>query len=118
MEVNQKNITQFLVEFKKMISTGQNFYFIGRPENNSAFISLGLTWSIFIKELLGLSVVDYSTGPDPDRDIPGDIWVFGKEINGHEVYIKLRLFYDGSEKKAKCISFHEADYPIKYPFRK
>jgi hypothetical protein len=62
--------------------------------------------------------VDYSSGPDPDRDIPGDIWVFGKEINGHEVYIKLRIFYDGSEKKGKCISFHEADHPIKYPFRK
>jgi hypothetical protein len=43
MKVDQKIIAQFLMEFKEMISTGRNFYFIGRPENNSAFINLCLT---------------------------------------------------------------------------
>jgi hypothetical protein len=117
VKVDQETIAQFLRELKELISTGRNFYFIERPKNNFTLRKLGLTWSIFIKELLGLSVVDYCSGPDQDRDIPGDVWMFGKEINGHEIYIKLKIFYIGSEKNAKCISFHEADHPIKYPIR-
>jgi len=105
------------MDLKELISTGRNFLFIGRYENNIAFLKLGLTWRTFIIELLGLSVVDYYSGPDPDRDVPGDLWIFGKEINGREVYIKLKIYYSGPEKYAKCISFHEADLPIIYPFR-
>lgn len=118
MKVDQATIAKFLMEFKDLTSTGRNFYFIERPEKNSAVINLGLNINNIKRELLGLSVEDYCSGPEIDRDRPGDVWVFGKEINGHEIYIKLRIFYLGSEKNAKCISFHEADCPLNYPFRK
>lgn len=118
MIVDQISVAQFLREVKELISTGRNFIFVPRPENNNTLLKLGLTWTVFIMELIGLSVVDYCSGPDPDLDRPGDVWMFGKEINGHEVYIKLKIFYLGPEKYAKCISFHEAEQPNKYPFRK
>ncbi|HCM96605.1 MAG: hypothetical protein A2X25_00235 [Chloroflexi bacterium GWB2_49_20] len=118
MDVDQEKVAQFLREFKALISTGRDFDFIGRPENNSVFINLGLTWRNFIRELLGLSVVDYCSGPENDRDRPGVVWLFGKEIYGHDIYIKLKIYDLGSQRKAKCISFHEANHPIRYPFRK
>jgi hypothetical protein len=63
-----------------------------------------------------LSVKDYCEGPEPDRDRPSDIWVFGKHIGGKEIYIKLKIAQVGQEKIAKCLSFHEANFPLCYPF--
>ena len=117
MDTDPTLIADFLKELKKLISTGRDFVFVGRHENNSAFTNLGLTWHNFITELLELSVVNYCSGPEPDRDRSGFVWVFGKEINGHQVYIKLKIFDVGPERKAKCISFHEAEHPINFPYK-
>lgn len=67
--------------------------------------------------MLGLSVADYSAGPKPDRDRGGDIWEFGKDIDGYEVYIKLKVASVDDAMIAKCISFHIAQYPLKYPHK-
>ena len=62
-------------------------------------------------------MTDYCKGPQPDKDRPGDIWVFGKEIAGSEVYIKLKIAQAGTHKIAKCISFHAAEYPLGCPYK-
>mgnify|MGYP000149152536 FL=1 len=67
--------------------------------------------------LLGLSVTDYCQGPEPDRDRPGNLWIFGRDIEGHEVYIKLKVAQAGDRQVAKCISFHIARHPLEYPHR-
>ena len=41
------------------------------------------------------------------------MWVFGKDHNDVEIYIKISV-----AEKALCISFHEAEHPLQYPFRK
>lgn len=116
--VDQQAVAKFLTELKKLISTGRDFNIVERYENNSTFIKLGLTWSNFVDEMLGLSAADYCSGPEADRDRLGDVWMFGKEIKGCDVYIKLKIYDYGPERRAKCISFHEAMHPIKYPLRK
>ena len=63
-----------------------------------------------------LSVENYCEGPNPDRDRPGDIWVFGKPVGTEEIYIKLKIAQVGKEKIAKCLSFHTANFPLCYPF--
>jgi hypothetical protein len=118
VDIDQASIAKFLMEFKALLGTGRNFYFVERPERNSTLLDLGLTWTNFKKELLGLSVTDYYSGPEPDRDRKGEVWMFGKEINGREIYIKLKIVDLGTEKLAKCLSCHEANQPINYPFRK
>jgi len=40
------------------------------------------------------------------------MWSFGKTVQHIEVYIKISL----TERNAICISFHEAEFPITYPF--
>ena len=78
---------------------------------------LGLTKEGCKIEILGLSVTDYCQGPQPDHDRPGDIWVFGREIADRDVYIKLKIAEVGSDKIAKCISFHAAEHPLCYPYK-
>jgi hypothetical protein len=42
------------------------------------------------------------------------MWVFGKDVKGQEVYIKITL---GKGSSALCISFHIAEHPMNYPFK-
>ena len=44
----------------------------------------------------------------------GEMWVFGKDVKGQEVYIKITL---GKGASALCISFHIAEHPMNYPFK-
>lgn len=42
------------------------------------------------------------------------MWSFGKLVQNVEVYIKISL----TERNVICISFHEAEYPMTYPYHK
>ena len=44
------------------------------------------------------------------------MWVFGKLIKNHEIYIKISLGIEGSS--VICISFHLAEYKMTYPLKK
>jgi len=90
---------------------------VNRLDHQRSLAGLGLTREACKIEILGLSVTDYCKGPQPDKDRPGDIWVFGREIEGREIYIKLKMAKVGSHKIAKCISFHAAERPLCYPFK-
>ena len=114
---SEPQVNNFLKEFKAIITTGRGLDIIPRPETNATIIALGLTIKNVELEILSLSVVDYSSGPEPDRDRPGEVWIFGKEINGREIYIKLKIANGNGSKIAKCISFHETDFPLPYPFK-
>jgi len=71
-----------------------------------------------IKEILKqLNPEDYSAGPLPDKLYQiSDMWVFGKKIKTREVYIKIQVGKPNSE--TICISFHFAECPMNYPFKK
>ena len=43
------------------------------------------------------------------------MWVFGKDVKGSEVYIKITL--GPPNYRAVCISFHVAEHPMKYPLK-
>lgn len=70
------------------------------------------------KEILSsLKAEDYSQGPLEEKMrgiLP--MWVFGKQVKKKEVYIKVSM---GNENGgAVCISFHLAEHPLNYPFKK
>ena len=59
---------------------------------------------------------DYVEGPVIDTlSKLGVMWVFGKDVKGREVYIKIMI----SElvPQTICISFHLAEHPLQYPFK-
>lgn len=110
-------VNTFLRKFKAIVTTGRGLDIIPRPINNETIIMLGLTRETVKNEILGLSVEDYCSGPEPDQDRPGEVWIFGKEINNYDIYIKLKIAVVNQIQIAKCISFHEAQYSIKYTFK-
>lgn len=114
---DRQDIANFLTKFKDIISHSRGLDVVPRAENNKSLIELGLTMKNRKDEILSLVVNDYCEGPIPDKDRPDDLWIFGKKINGQEVYIKLKIVKISGEMIAKCISFHLAGFPLHYPCR-
>jgi hypothetical protein len=114
-EARKEEVRVFLKAFKK-IALQRGIDFIPRREFLKARAHLGLTLKNCKEEIVVLTVNDYCEGPNPDRDRPGHIWVFGKRIHETEIYIKLKLTLVEGQAIAKCLSFHPADYPLCFPF--
>ena len=115
-QVRRAFVRSFLIEFKKIVSS-HRVYIIQRRVNKEALTELGLTRENVKDEILSLSVADYCSGPEADKDRPGDIWVFGINIDEKEVYLKLKIVEKDEIKIATCISIHPALYPLSFPFR-
>ena len=63
-----------------------------------------------------LEAEDYVQGPVVDQlNRLGEMWVFGKDVKGREVYIKIML--GGVNCQTICISFHIAEHPLQYAFK-
>ena len=63
-----------------------------------------------------LQAQDYVEGPVIDElNKKSEMWVFGKDVKGREVYIKITLGYQNGQ--TICISFHIAEHPLQYPFK-
>ena len=68
------------------------------------------------EEYKSLVIDDYVEGPVIDTlNKFGEMWVFGKDVNGREVYIKIMIGGVGCQ--TVCISFHIAEYLLVYPFK-
>ena len=90
-ELKRDRIRNFLKEFKEIASKGRGIDVIPRRENIDNLAELCLTRKNRNDEIMTLSVADYCKGSEPDKDKPGEIWVFGKQIDNKEVYIKLKI---------------------------
>ena len=62
-----------------------------------------------------LDATDFSKYFDDTTQWGCDLWAFGKDINGEEIYIKIGLGLPN--RQTVCVSFHRADFPIQYPFK-
>lgn len=83
----------------------------------STLTALGYNQKTVQQELKTLTIKDFSKGPEANEVYPGYIMVFGKQIGGREVYIKLTLTDETNQKPtAVCIPFHFAEHPLTYPF--
>ncbi len=112
-----RDVRDFLLKFKQAATIGSGIDIVPRAETRPTLARLGLTKANLEEILLGLSVTDYCRGPETDRDRSGNLWIFGREIEGHEIYIKLKVAQAGKKRIAKCISFHIAQYPLGCPHR-
>ena len=92
-----------------------------REKNRQALIDLDITSDERKESLLGLEPANYVAGPMPDdTDDTKEVWVFGMEVQGMEVYTKLRVVPDSRRKnvhRGMVWSFHPAEYALKYPLQ-
>lgn len=69
-----------------------------------------------VDRLKELTVSDYSeTLIDKDDDKPPLLFVFGKDINNRQVYIKLKIKGENN-RRISCLSFHYAKHKMKFPY--
>ena len=109
-------IQKFLNDFHQKVEIFDIIILNDREKNAKTQASLGLSPNAQREVIKEIQVQDYSEGPITNiLNAWGDLWVFGKDVKGREVYIKITLGYNNGQ--TICISFHIADYPLKYPFK-
>lgn len=118
METSPEEVARFLHELKRLIANHGRLHLVFRAEYEQDIVDLGLNKAAVDNIVLGLSATDYCSGPNPDRDRPGYVWEFARNINGHDVYIKLKIAKTDRGPIAKCISFHKARAPLRFPLRR
>ena len=114
--VSIEEVKAFLDQFNIKAQVFGIFFRNDRPKNQEALLQLDITplqREVIVKNL---QVQDYVEGPVIDvLNKESEMWVFGKDVKGREVYIKITLEYQNGQ--TICISFHIAEHPLVYPFK-
>ena len=113
----EAEVKSFLLAVKYAIQDGSLLFRRGRQKNKEAMVRLGIDLNDVASEVMSLSVNDYCDGPLKDCEFEGEIWEFGKEVAGKEVYIKLKLGGDKRNQQVTVISFHIAEFQLSYRFK-
>jgi hypothetical protein len=112
----KEEVQSFLQNFITKMSIWGIVYRDQRGKNAQALLDLEITPHSRKAYLEQLKYTDYSEGPLEEVLNGGaDMWVFGMNIQGKEVYIKITLGWQG--RPVICISFHAAEYPMHYPYK-
>ena len=103
---------------KKQFSTKQ-FAFEERLKNLQTLADHGWTIDDVSSTIEALTYQDYHAGPKPDRNrnYSGEFWEFGYNLGGVELYIKLKLIIGFAGQGVLCLSFHEQDFRLTYPYK-
>ena len=114
--ITKEEVQKFLEQFNTKVMVFGIIFRDDRQKNKEALQQLDIT--PMQRELIvkNLQVQDYVEGPVIDvLNKQGEMWVFGKDVKGREVYIKITLGLPNSS--TICISFHIAEHPMSYPFK-
>jgi hypothetical protein len=122
-DIDESSVRDFLKSVKWAIQksyTGQRgwIFSTASEKNLKTLAKLEMTIDDVKKEILSLSVIDYIAGPLKDPKIKGDIWIFKRIIQGEDIYIKLKLWGDKRDLEVRVLSFHIAERPLSYYFKK
>lgn len=117
MATRPEEIHSFLEEFKVKLNVWGVVFRDDRGKNTQALFDLDITRNDRIALLKKLVKEDYSEGPLKEKlNYGADMWVFGKELKGKEIYIKIAMGVSGTQ--VICISFHLAEFKMNYPLKK
>ena len=114
--ITKEEIQKFLAQFHEKLKVFGIIYRDDRGKNQKTLEELEIVPSYRRVIIESLVVEDYVQGPVVDElNKMGEMWVFGKDVKGREVYIKITLGYQNGQ--TICISFHVAEHPLVYPFK-
>jgi hypothetical protein len=112
-------IHTFLESFKT--AAVDSFVLMPSQKTRDTMTTLGYYKPDVKRDIFNLKETDYSKGPLSSRGYKANLWVFGINISGREIYIKLELsgFSDGGEEipTSYCVTFHFSEHPMSYPYR-
>ncbi len=112
----KEEVKQFLDNFFVKSKIFEIIFRDDRGKNTSALLKFEITPNKRKEIIYALDVPDYVEGPIDDKLYGiASMWVFGKKVKGFYVYIKISLGMNDSN--TICISFHEAEFELIYPFK-
>lgn len=112
----KEEVELFLKQFHQKLQVFSIIFRDDRGKNIQTLADLEITPKYRETVIKEINVNDYCQGPIIDSlNNLGDMWVFGKDIKGKEVYIKISLGRENSQ--TICISFHIAEHKMKYIFK-
>jgi hypothetical protein len=115
-KLSKEEVQQFLNQFHQKMKVFGILFRDEREKNKETFEVLEIVPSYRTVIIESLVAEDYVQGPVIDElNKLGEMWVFGKDVKGREVYIKIMLGGVGCQ--TICISFHLAEHPLKYLFK-
>ena len=112
----KQDVYAFLQDFLGKMRIWEIRFRDDRKKNTQALINLELRPADRIKIIETLSVCEYSEGPNADiLNAGAPLWVFGKEVKGQMIYIIISV--GAPSRPVICISFHEAEHEMEFPFK-
>lgn len=127
----QEEVNEFLKELKEIISSNnfnvekdldiilkkKNENLLDPYTTQNTLLTLNFDKYDIVDTLKSLTDRDYiETGNDIKNNQLPKLYIFGKEIHGRVIYIKIKI-RDKINHKVFCISFHFARYPLtKFPY--
>lgn len=110
------DVQRFLEQFHSRMKVFGIIYRDDRGKNQKTLEELEIVPSFRKVIIENLRVEDYVEGPLIDTlNQLGEMWVFGRDVKGREVYIKIMISNVGGQ--TICISFHLAESKLIYPFK-
>jgi hypothetical protein len=114
--VTTEEVQRFLLNFKEKVKIYDVVFRDDRGKNLQTLADLDITPKYRKDIIMKLKVQDYSEGPIIDAlNKFGEMWVFGKDVKGQDIYIKIMMGLPNSS--TICISFHIAEHKMNYPFK-
>ena len=129
INISKNDVAKYLCKIKKSLSNKQfnideDFILIKNKKEDEEFSTpytlLDLDYDAYdvVNHLKALDVSDFSEIKlDEDDPNPPLLYVFGKEINGREIYIKIKLREFDDSNQVICVSFHYSKWRMNYPFK-
>ncbi len=114
--ITKEEVEAFLNSFHAKMKIFGILYRDDRGKNQKALEELEIVPAFRKVVIENLVSEDYVQGPVVDElNNLGEMWVFGKDVKGREVYIKIMLGGEGCQ--TICISFHIAEHRLDYRFK-
>jgi len=110
---NKQDVEAFLQQFMPKFSVW-GILFLDREKNKETLRQLDMA-PIARENIVRSITEDDYVETLSDMASWGDMWVFGKDVDNHELYIKIAL--GNPCDRTLCISFHLAEHPIDYAFK-
>ena len=112
----KEQVEDFLKRLKEKIKVFDIVFRDDRGKNLQTLATLEINTTIRKQVIMNIEPEDYVEGPIVDTlNKMGEMWVFGKDVKGHEVYIKITMGLPNSS--TICISFHIAEHKMNYRFK-
>jgi len=114
--ITKEDVEKFLENFYVKVNIFGIRVRDDRDKNRQTMADLGISPALRETVVMSLKWHDYSEGSITDElNKYGEMWVFGKDVKGKEIYIKISMGKPGS--RTICISFHSAEHPMSYPLK-